>query len=114
MDKRRHERYTLWFPVNVTTDDAKQTLAVAKDASQSGIAISSPLGLEKGARVSLVFRVPPDGGTEQTLTGTVARLEPNPDDPHGMWPFRIGIEFDDPRPELESLLSETLTRSQRG
>ena len=107
MDKRRDERYTLWFPVNVTTEDAKQTLAVAKDASRSGIGISSPTGLETGSLVQLAFRVPPDGGVEYTVTGIVARHERNPDDPHGMWPFRIGIAFEQALPELEALLAET-------
>lgn len=96
----------LWFPVDVTTGDAQKTLAVAKDASQSGIAISSPVGVVKGARVTLTFRVPPDSGPERTISGTVARHEHNPDDPNGMWPFRIGIEFDEPIPELEHLLSQ--------
>jgi hypothetical protein len=110
-DKRRDERYTLWFPVNVTTDDARQTLAVAKDASRSGIAISSPTGLETGARVTLSFRVPPDGGIEQNVTGIVARHERNPEDPHGLWPFRIGIAFEQPIPELEAILAETAKKS---
>jgi len=107
MEKRRHTRYTLWFPVNVTTDDAKETLAVAKDASSSGIAISSPTGIITGARVTLSFRVPPDGGEVHTVTGTVARHERNPDDPHGFWPYRIGIEFENELPALEALLAET-------
>ena len=73
MEKRRHNRYTLWFPVDLRRGDEKKTLAVAKDASQSGIAISSPAGLEIGEHVTLSFRVPPGSGEERVVSGTVAR-----------------------------------------
>ncbi len=104
MEKRRNTRYTLWFPVDITTEGERRTLAVAKDASQTGIGISSPAGLEVGEQVTLSFRVPPGTGTEQKVTGRVTRHERNPDDPNGLWPYRIGIEFEDAMPELEQLL----------
>jgi hypothetical protein len=109
MENRRHARYALWFPVNVATED-KQTLAVAKDASQSGIAISAPAGVAAGAHVTLTFRIPPDGGEERTVSGRVVRHETNQEDPHGLWPYRIGIAFESPVPELEELLSRTGTK----
>jgi len=105
MEQRRDTRYTLWFPVDVTTGDAKHTLAVAKDVSRSGIGVSSPAGLEVGSTVTLSFKIPPDTGVERTVTGTVTRHERNPEDPHGMWPHRIGIAFAEPIPELEALLA---------
>lgn len=107
MENRRHPRYAIWFPVNVATGDARQVLAVAKDASQSGIAISAPSGFEEGARVTLTFRVPPDSGDERTVDGAVVRHERNPDDPDGLWPWRIGIAFESPLPELEDLLAKS-------
>jgi hypothetical protein len=111
MDKRRHTRYTLWFPVDVVANGEKKTLAVAKDASQSGIAISSPAGMDVGERVTLSFRIPPGSGEERTVSGTVARHERNPDDPNGLWPHRIGIEFEEELPELEALLAEAGTKT---
>jgi hypothetical protein len=107
MEQRRDTRYTLWFPVDVVTSDAKHTLAVAKDVSKSGIGVSCPAGLEVGASVTLTFKVPPDTGEQRTITGTVARHERNPDDPHGLWPHRIGIEFSEPIPELEAVLASS-------
>lgn len=104
MEQRRDARFTLWFPVDVETADAKHTLAVAKDVSKSGIGVSSPAGLEVGATVTLSFKVPPDTGEQRTVVGTVVRHERNPDDPHGMWPHRIGIAFSDAIPELEAIL----------
>lgn len=105
MEQRRDARYTLWFPVDVQTDDAKHTLAVAKDVSKSGIGVSCSAGLEVGATVTLSFKVPPDTGEPRTITGTVTRHERNPEDPHGMWPHRIGIAFSETIPELEALLA---------
>jgi hypothetical protein len=104
MEQRRDTRYTLWFPVDVETAGAKHTLAVAKDVSQSGIAVSCPAGLDVGATVTLSFRIPPDTGEQRTIAGTVVRHQPNPDDPHGMWPHRVGIAFAEPIPEIESIL----------
>jgi hypothetical protein len=105
MEQRRDTRYTLWFPVDVETGDAKHTLAVAKDVSKSGIGVSCSAGLDVGATVTLSFKVPPDTGEQRTVSGTVTRHERNPDDPHGMWPHRIGIAFAEPIPELEAILA---------
>jgi hypothetical protein len=110
MEQRRDARYTLWFPVDVQTADEKHTLAVAKDVSKSGIGVSSSTGLEVGATVTLTFKVPPDTGEQRTVSGTVARHERNPDDPHGMWPHRIGIVFAEPMPELEALLASIASK----
>ena|SRR5688500_666139 len=105
MEQRRDARYTLWFPVDVETADAKHTLAVAKDVSRSGIGVSASAGLEVGTTVTLTCKVPPDTGEQRTVTGTVTRHQKNPEDPHGMWPHRVGIAFDEAIPELESLLA---------
>ena len=105
-ERREHARYAIWFPVQISPADADAgaALAVSKDASSGGISISSATPFEAGAKVKVTFLVPPDTGDERRAEGTIVRIEANPDDPHGLWPFRIGIAFDQAIPDLEEQL----------
>lgn len=107
-ERREHARYAIWFPVHVSPADAtaKTIVAVSKDASSTGISISTASKFEVGEKVTVAFRVPPDTGAEQRVDGRIVRFAANAEDPHGLWPFRIAIAFDTPLPDLERLLAE--------
>jgi hypothetical protein len=62
--------------------------------------------LEVGATVNITFHLPPNGEQTRTVAGRVVRVEVNQEDPHGMWPNRIAVEFDAPDPELEPILAQ--------
>lgn len=110
-ERRKHTRYALWFPVRVLAGDRPEALAVSRDASEVGIRISAATKIEVGERVTLAFSVPPNGA-EQRVEGTILRMEPNTDDPNGLWPFRVTIGFDGPVPGLEELLKDGLERTK--
>jgi hypothetical protein len=83
-------------------------IAVSRDASVGGLMISSPEALAVGARVELTLALPPVDEAEpleRKVHGSIVRLEPNADDPHGPWPFRVAVRFDEPLAELESALA---------
>lgn len=108
VDRRGHERHRLWFPVWIKTEGADgPLLGVSHDASLSGIRVATTEAPTIGATVTVTFRVPPDDRTEHEIEGKIVRIEENVDDPHGLWPKRVAVEFAEPVPELEAMLEDT-------
>lgn len=84
--------------------EAPVLLGVSHDASLAGMRVATDGAPEIGARLVVTFRVPPESGEERTIEGRVVRIEDNVDDPHGLWPKRVAVEFDRPMPELAAAL----------
>ncbi|MGZ3423207.1 MAG: PilZ domain-containing protein [Polyangiales bacterium] len=114
-ESRAHRRYRVWLPIRVSSEGLEGVIAVSHDASVGGLMMSTPaLGigdetLEVGARVELMFALPPVDEApplETKVAGSVVRIEPNADDPEGPWPFRVAVRFDAPLAELEGPLSD--------
>lgn len=87
-------------------DELDAGVAVGHDASALGLSMVAASRLEVGSLVHLTFQLPPGSDNLQTVTGHVVRVEQNVEDPEGMWPHRIALQFDDPDPELESTLRD--------
>lgn len=102
VERRANARYDIWLPVRI--DSLREGVAVSHNASKTGMMVVTATQLPIGAEVTLSFRMPPDGDTEHEIRGTVVRTLVNDKDPDGLWPHALAIEFDDPIPELESLL----------
>ncbi|MFI5305707.1 MAG: PilZ domain-containing protein [Polyangiales bacterium] len=100
MEQRRsHGRYQIWFPVRVTGSDV-DGIAVNRNISATGMLVGLSTRLEVGAAVELRFSVPAATEPERILRGKVVRIEPNTEDPDGMFPYRMAVAFDDPDPAL--------------
>ena len=110
-NRRAHTRYRIWLPVRLDTDTVEDGMAVSHDTSQKGIQLATASPLDVGAQVTVTFRVPPESGAERTLSAKVIRVEPNVDDPYGLWPNRVAVEFDEAQEDLEELLHEIERRS---
>ena len=67
--------------------------------------LSAAKNLEPGSRVTITFRVLPDDAAFRHVEGTVVRVDENTDDPDGLWPLRIAVEFDEAVPDLEAQLA---------
>lgn len=91
-------------------------MAVNHNISAGGMLVVVSARMELGAEVKLTFRVPPAGG-EHTLHGKVTRVEPNREDPEGLWPYRMAVAFDDIDPDLipalEAAVVELADRGSR-
>jgi len=103
-ERRQHSRHVVWFPVHVDAGDLGEGVAVSKNVSQSGILVASADRFAIGAPVKVAFRVLPVDKEPRRVEGTIVRTLQNTDDPHGPWPFRMAVEFDESIPELEMLL----------
>jgi hypothetical protein len=96
----------VWLPVRLTSDTVEASIAVSKDASEGGMLMSSVDALEVGSKVSLLFTVPGDEPVDHRVEGVITRITPNTDDPHGAWPYRVAVKFDEQVAGLSSLLEE--------
>ncbi|HJL18086.1 MAG TPA: PilZ domain-containing protein [Sandaracinaceae bacterium LLY-WYZ-13_1] len=99
-ERREAKRYVLWIPVQVSSgEDVPQMLAVSRNISWSGALMIAGASLELGRRVTLELQVPGEDARE--LEGEIVRVEPNEEDPEGLWRYRLAVRFDAPVPELE-------------
>jgi hypothetical protein len=99
--------------VQFTAGGLKDHLAISRDVSSRGMQLSAATDLEPGSRVTISFRILPDDEEMRFVEGKVVRVEENSDDPDGLWPLRIAVEFDEPVPDLEDQLAAA-AESKRG
>jgi hypothetical protein len=87
-------------------DELAEGMAVTHDASQWGALIVTASALEVGSPVTITFSIPGDPREGQSAHGRVVRVEPNREDPDGLWRHRLAVEFDQPAAELSTALAE--------
>jgi hypothetical protein len=108
MSHRRAPRFTVWLPVRV--EELPDGMAITHNASQRGVLIVTASTLEVGAPVTLTFSGTDGAGEPRQAHGKVVRVEPNREDPDGMWRHRLAVEFDEPAEELSLTLAELAER----
>lgn len=108
-ERRIYHRYVLWFPVTLIAD-GREVGTICRDASTGGLLVSAPVVFAKAARVTCRFRISPEESTELTAEGRVLRCSRNADDLELVFPHRVAIEFDTPKPEIEESLKNAQAR----
>jgi len=98
MSRRGTDRYQVWIPVKV--DALREGLAITHDASSRGVLMLTASKLTEGSSVEISLKFPNEP-VPKRVTGRVVRVEDNAADPHGLWPHRMAVEFDEPVPDLE-------------
>jgi hypothetical protein len=83
--------------------EAARGLAVSRNLSRTGMLVASGSRLEVGAEVTVSFRVA-GHDEERTAIGTIVRAGTNEEDPQGLWPHLIAVEFEAEIDEIEPLL----------
>ncbi|MBI3201106.1 MAG: PilZ domain-containing protein [Polyangiaceae bacterium] len=110
MSRRENDRYQVWIPVKV--DALREGIAVTHDASSRGVLMLTASTLDAGAPVEVALKLP-DQTVPKRVTGRVVRVETNEADPHGLWPHRMAIEFDEVVPELEWVVGAGVAPERR-
>ena len=105
MEHRKNARYDIWLPVRI--DSLKEGVCVSHNASKNGMMVVTASKLPIGSEVTLAFKLPPDNDVEHEVQGKVVRVSENAQDPQGLWPYALAVEFEEVIPELESLLQVT-------
>jgi hypothetical protein len=108
-ERRTYVRYIVWFPVTLRAGDA-QVGTICRDASSGGLLVSSPALLDAQLAVTCSFRLSPDATEDVAIAGRILRADPNVDDLGLVFPYRLAIAFDPPRPDIEELLRHAETR----
>jgi hypothetical protein len=99
-ERRNYARYVIWFPVTLLTSDGAVG-AICRDVSPGGMLLSCARNLPADSITTCRFRLSLDDTDETTIRGRVLREERNVDDLELVFPFRVAIEFDTPRPDIE-------------
>ena len=110
MSRRDAERYQVWIPIKV--DQLREGIAITHDASVRGALILTASRLDAGDPVELSLKLP-ESPTPRRVTGRVVRVEENLNDPHGLWPHRMAVEFDEEIPELEWVVGSNAMPERR-
>lgn len=108
-ERRRAPRFTLWFPMQIASD-GEVILGVSRDLSESGVAMVAAAAPVVGAKVRLALQLP--GDVARTIEGTIARVDPNPADPDGLWRHRVAVELTEKVEGLGTVLEEVSRTSQ--
>lgn len=102
-EKPRATRHEILFPMRLETHEGEPGFAVSRNISTSGSLIATATELKAGAPVTLRLQFHRED-EERWVQGTIVRVIPNIEDPHGMWPHLVGIQFVSEMPEIEPLL----------
>ncbi len=108
MERRSEARVELWFPVSLGGIDPGGA-GVTRDVSSRGCLLSTTIPVAPGSHIIVSFQLPGESEVRR-LEGRVVRLEANSEDPYGLWPQRIAVEFDHAVPELEQQLRAAVPR----
>jgi hypothetical protein len=112
-EQPRAPRYELLFPMRLETKEAGPGFAVSRNISTSGSLIATASELKPGAPVTLRLQFHRDD-QERWVEGVIIRVIPNEEDPYGMWPYLVGVQFTAALPELEPLLKQQAEHSKGG
>lgn len=106
-ERRKGERFALWFPMKLDSDDAQVGVAVSRNVSDRGVLMATADDLTVGSTVNVTFQ-PARDAEERTVEGVIVRCEENVDDRDGLWPYRVAVQFDEPLTELQTELKTLL------
>jgi hypothetical protein len=99
-NRRGHERHTAWFPVRLDAEELGECIGVTKNVSLQGVLLCSAEKFVVGAPVTVELHLEPEKAEPRRVQGTIVRLTRNDDDPEGLWPYKMAVEFDDPDPTV--------------
>jgi hypothetical protein len=80
--------------------------AVSHDASDNGLLLVCSGTPEIGSTIRVTLVIPPGGNVEVTVPATVVRVTRNDEDPDGLWPNKMAVQFQEPVEKLEAYLAQ--------
>lgn len=111
-ERRTHDRYRVWFPVQVDAGQLGTAVGISKDASAKGLRLDTNADMILGAPVRVRFRVSARDAV-QDVDATVVRVRRNRIDDSD-WPYQLALEFDDPDPSLDHRLRVEMSQQRPG
>jgi hypothetical protein len=97
--------------MRLETKEGKAGFAVSRNISTSGSLIATASDLKVGAPVTLWLQFHRED-PERRVEGIIVRVIPNADDPYGMWPYLVGVQFESELAEIEPMLKQHVKESK--
>lgn len=102
---RKHPRRPVWLPVGIDGEDRPNRIGVSRDASLTGVLISTGSRFEVGEVVTLRIRLT-EKNKEIRARGKVVRVDKEKGAAAQMWPFRIAVHLDRPVAALQDAIAD--------
>lgn len=112
-ERRGKTRYNVWFMmklVSPATGPEGEQPAVSHNASETGMLLATAAKLEVGAPVKVRLK-PSKDEEEREVETRIVRVEQNPHDTMGLWPWLVAVELVPPLDTLDAFLKEAATRN---
>jgi hypothetical protein len=94
-ERRRALRQPLTIPARVDTKSRPQRFAMTRNVSKTGALLATPSRFHIGERATLRFRTP-DSSDYRRVEARIVRLELNPENHVGLWPYLAAVRFAEP------------------
>jgi hypothetical protein len=107
-ERRRALRLAVILPTRIDTKTRPQRFAMTRNVSRTGALLATPSRFRIGERAILRFRAP-DASDYTRVEAQIVRLELNPDNPIGFWPYLAAVRFETPLPPHGALLLDEPT-----
>jgi len=104
-ERRRSFRKPVAIPARVDTKTRPQRFAMTRNVSRTGALLATPSRFKIGERATLRFRTP-DASDYTRVEAQIVRLELNPDDGVGIWPYLAAVRFRTPLDAPQELLTD--------
>jgi len=85
--------------MRIETTKGGEQLAVSRNVSETGLLIATGTRLEVGAPIKITYREEREDKEEHSVEGRIVRFDRNEDDPVGLWPYMVAVEFSKPPSE---------------
>jgi len=102
-ERRSKERFSVWFPLTVITDDGEEGTAITFDVSAAGLLMACAGRLDEGAHVQLRFDSLGSDDEPLTIGAKILRVTEQ-DFEAGPWRYKMAVEYDEPHPDLEGVV----------
>ena len=109
-ERRGKTRYNVWFMMKLAGGDGTDQPAVSHNASETGMLLATATKLEVGAPVKVKVK-PTASDEEREIETRIVRVEQNPHDTMGIWPWLVAVELVPPLDLLDQFLKDAATRN---
>jgi len=100
-DRRIALRHQAFFPAEVDLGNGVKRAAMVRDLSVTGVLMLTVARVNIGDDVILHLYLTGDPNKAREVKGRVVRDERRSVEMSDMWPYAVGVQFDEPFPESE-------------
>ena len=104
-EARKSPRRPVWLPIGIDGENRPNRIGVSRDASLSGVLISTGSRFEVGEVVTLRIRLT-NKNKEIQAKGKVVRVDHETGAAAQMWPYRIAVQLDTPVADLNDAIAD--------